>query len=424
MTSAPTAPANAGSALAARLAELKQRTDALTGAQQAKPNALSERLAGITQQVNQASGLSDPAERAAQLGLAQANFNQVRAMITKEQADAGELVVTLDEMFHGLTAEHAQLLQPNAAEKQEIADAEAAVTDAETKAADKGFFSRWNAGARQQAVTDAKAALKETHIRVRRQMRDRLRNAKTEQSMQEIITITQRLKDLTESRVITTQQQLELATQFRQQRQDDIVTLSRESDELEGLKTKTEQDVKAQELKVKDTPGGSEARAQAERELSDLKAGLSEIENRRNVLLARIRTTQTFAKEHEQEENTLRDNRAAQDLYIAGLQIIIENRQQTVAAMMELERGFADIEASATIMEVSDKVSERQMSRAAVISAAVKNQIATSVETMPEKLARLEEIAKEHEKSSLEYARRMQAAYEKLKQEGALEQAA
>ncbi|HLD77491.1 MAG TPA: hypothetical protein VJB16_00535, partial [archaeon] len=277
--------------------------------------------------------------------------------------------------------------------------------------------SVFSKASRAEALEKAKAGLEETKRAVQRDMRARLKAARTEESMQQIITMNTRIRDITEERKATTEKEMAGSKLIREKAQTDVVTYSAESDGLATLKAEAQQTVAAQELKLKDTQQGTEAFATEDQKLSELKAAQADIEGRHNVTLARIRFTQVFVKEHSQEEETLRKQRTAQEILTESLRIQIENQGQTVKAMVELERGYSDIEIGASLTSASVEASRRQMNRAAQIGAAIQNEIAEAVEGMPAKLRQLEVIREADAEANSTFRKRMQKAIDDLKVE-------
>lgn len=412
-TATETAPA---ASLAERLKALKQRTDG-TLQKPGIATTLKDRVEAITKDAVAVAEVSNDSEREAQLKIIRSRFADVRKDMAKDTADYGDLIVNLGDMFSQLSAEHAALQEPNAEEKAMLAEAQAAVEAAEADTRKTGFGSKLFKARREEALAAAKARLTEVEREVKRHQRDRLKNAKTEESMQQIITLTQQVKDMTDADKITTEAQMAEAGAYRVKAQTDLVTFTAESDELAKMKEQAQRDVTAQELKLRDTQKGTEAYSTEEQKLSDLNAVRSEIEGRHNVILARIRVTETFALEHEQDEVSLRATRSAQEIYSEMLRISIENRHQTVKAIMELERSFANIEAAATLKNIDAEVTRRQMTRAASIQAAVQNEIQASVDAMPVQLERARKIREASVEKEAEYRKHLQGAIDLLKQD-------
>ncbi|HEY4507544.1 MAG TPA: hypothetical protein VJJ47_01535 [Candidatus Paceibacterota bacterium] len=416
MTTTPTQVPQASGNLAAKLEALRQRTDA-TIRKASQPSKLADSLHELTQQTLEAAGTASESERAAKMKIIHARFTDVKQTKAQEEADLADLVLNLQDLSAQLGAEYVSLHEPTAAETARIAHAEAALKQAEVNATKTGFLSVFSKASRAEALEKAKAGLEETKRAVQRDMRARLKAARTEESMQQIITMNTRIRDITEERKATTEKEMAGSKLIREKAQTDVVTYSAESDALASLKAEAQQTVAAQELKLKDTQQGTEAFATEDQKLSELKAAQADIEGRHNVTLARIRFTQVFVKEHSQEEETLRKQRTAQEILTESLRIQIENQGQTVKAMVELERGYSDIEIGASLTSASVEASRRQMNRAAQIGAAIQNEIAEAVEGMPAKLRQLEVIREADAEANSTFRKRMQKAIDDLKVE-------
>lgn len=414
MTSIPSA-SPASQQLAAKLAALQKKTDVVVGATaRVGSTSLQDQLKGLTRETLAVAGVDQDQERATRLQIISARFGDVRKMHVQDEKDLADLATNLSDLLTSLSDEHAALKEPTPQERQLIADAEQALADARTEAAKKGFFAGFTQKNRDQALAEANHSLTEIRKRVERMGRDRLMKADLGSSLQTIMMMTRKVMDLTEARKVTTQRELDNAGVQRQARQAELQEFSAKSETLQTLKTEATAAVSAQELTLSGLQTGTPQYAAAEAELNDLKSKAEEAEGLHNVVLGQIRETQKFALEWQTHEATQRRIRDSQELCTELLRISVFNRHQTVVSLLEAERAFSDIEASATLKRSDDQISLRQMTRMAALGSAVGNEIAETVESMPAKLAELERVREAQEESTRNLRGRFNAAIEKL----------
>lgn len=417
MNSNPTtsSPATAGSLLD-RLKAADARRSEVSSAQAA--TALDTALSGIQQRTAKVAA-ADPSERLAQLNLAKADFASASSLIAQHGKDLVIMIEDYQALLGGLSEEHARLIKPNAEDLAEIAAAENAVTTAKANTLKTGFFASWTANSRKAALAEAESALASVRQTVQVRMRQRLKTANTVSLMEGVIETVRGLKEVLETRLGTTQAQLDASEAFRQKLQGDLQQLAQEADRLKADFDAKTQEVSAKQLELADAAPGA-ATAKVEGELAELRAQLQKIEADQTVINGTIRTAQTFYAEHTQQEKSLRETHSALRVYIGQLTVTLDNRAQTVSSMAELEKSFSDVEAAATMMNVDDQVSERQMARSATIGAAVQNQLQKDAESAPAKLAAKKKILQESLEQSRRHTSALQACFDSLKTEGAV----
>jgi hypothetical protein len=412
MTASPSS-SNASSILAQLQSGTQQAVSRLSAATGA--STLSEQLDALQRENLEAGALADPGQREARLKIIEARFADVRKVMETDTNDVAEVSLNLGALLESLSDEHAALVQPNDEEQALIAAAEQEVAVAEAATKETGMWAKVRAGARKEALETAQKKLAEVRQEVHRMGRSRLMKADLGESLQQIIMLTRQVTDLIERRKKTTAEQLSIATARREATQTDAQAASEALEQLEKLLKDAAEAVASKKLELSGLTGGSPAHSAASKELSDLEAAARTAEGQRNIALGTFREKQKFAIEWQVHEETQRKLLDSQELCTTLLRIDIEERTRTVQSRLDAEKAFSDIEAASHLKKAGAKIDERNVSAMAKITAAVGNEMAETIEAMPEHLQKLNEMRAEQAEALEQFRARFSAAVEAVK---------
>ncbi|WOO41693.1 hypothetical protein [Rubellicoccus peritrichatus] len=398
------------------------RLEAETGLQ-----SMETKIAALEQQMEEAAQIKDEDERQLRMKVLQADFEEMRSELRKEEEDLSQAVFGLNAIMNEMGSEYEDLMQLSDDEKAVIQKAKDAVAAAEAEIAEVKATPGWKFAitfsSRETKLAEAEKALEiarkgvETaDIQAKKMARDRLMKASFEESLQQFMYKVDKTIKIMEDRRTEIQKQLE---QVAHRKAESFRIKEEAAKILEDLDQKLNEEeakLKNRENELDTLVNGSAEYVSVEQAISSLRAEVEGLRGRRNQALVLFQSKERFAAEldvHEKSQMKLRDN---QDAWITLLRSDTEERLTTFRSRLEAMKAMSDQEAAEKLDTLGTSLDKSNVDFMAQVGSASDRRRMKMVESQPERIKRIEEARaaqaeaqaqiREREKSALEEFRK------------------
>lgn len=343
-------------------------------------------------------GKVDEAKVNEAIGIITAKLGEQKALHEVETKDLAQAVLGLETMLNELGFDFADLETFSAAEQALVDEAGKAVAEAENglrSAEGSWVFKEARVKAANEKIEVAKTALESAQVKAKNRQRQRLMSANMESSLQIFQARVANTIEIMESRIEAINSELKSVStakvRAQKVRTESVAAYQKAKKLVESLKTRVER----AETDLEDLTSGTNERAAAENQLSDLKKSLVEAEGQLSQELAVMQSKEKFAAElaiHETAQQKLLDNHK---MWVRLLKSDSEERVVTFHSRLEAMKADADQMAAKKLSELGRAVDQANATMMARIGAASDDARMTQLETHPDVMRKMQKVREE-----------------------------
>jgi hypothetical protein len=362
---------------------------------------LAARFDRMEEQIKSAEKIADKQKRDLALEVIKADMDSLLATSAKEEADLAHTVNQLDMLAEQFGSDFEKLQQLNEAEQKLISDKEE-----ELEAAKKAWFNP------EAKIARAETLLAEAKIEAARQMRQRLMNAKFEESTQvfkrraqETIVILGKRKERLAVQLANVRARKAAAFDIYEQAAKAVTTLEEKAAIASG-------DLSNAELELRGLESGTQAYAAQEKKVSMFKEQLIKLEGEINVATSIRQSKQRFSTSlgvHEVTQLKLQANIAT---WIATLKADMEERVVEIESRLETMRGMSDQDIASHVDKIGAKLDQDNAEYMAKAGRVSDQLMLERMESQPERMRKLGEVVAAQAKAHLDATNRLNALRE------------
>jgi hypothetical protein len=313
-------------------------------------SSLDIKIADIQKKYEEALTIKSEDKRQLALKVLNADLEQIRAEVAKEQEDLAQAVFGLNAMLENMGGEYAHLMELTSEEQalvttaqMELQGAKTERTEAEGKWSWFGIRDRAIARADERLVS-ANQGMEDAQVESKKRARARLLSANMEDSLQEFMLRVQKTIQIMTIRKEQIEAQLKNVAARKVAAEKEKFAAAGKIEALDKKLNSKEVDLKEEEEALQSLTNGSPEYATQESKISKLRAEVEEVRGDRNEAFVLYQSKEKFAEElgiHEITQMKLRDN---QRMWIASLKSDTEERVVTFRSRLEAMKAASDQE--------------------------------------------------------------------------------
>lgn len=344
------------------------------------------------------------------------NFVNVKELVSKDEEDIGKALEALQEIADGMDVEFQQLTEPTKEEKRIVDDAKSAVAALETKIVElknAGWFSRTFGGAESkletagQELEASKLKIVEAQTRVQAMIRERLRNANMESSINTYVTISKKTTELMKQSVAMLVEKIKTQDGARNFALTEKEKASQRLKEIDQQLLQKELDLKNLETELEGMVNGSPEYATKDREISDMRVHVKNLRGDKGVALSYFQTKEIGCQEIGLALMALIEHKDTLRARITRIMSETETRTKTYDARLAAMKVMQNQQFDELIGKVGTKLDRDTAEYLARSMVAAGDALMKGFEAQPEKLKQVHEILRtmaEHQQSMRERA--------------------
>lgn len=380
------------------LAQLTGDTQGAISRLQDGPADVVSQIEELDRQLEEATTIQDASKRDARMKVLNANFDNIRQGMMKEEQDLGQAVFGLQGILTAMGKEYENLQKPSASELSIITNAEATLKAAEedlatAKASWNFFGSRDRAVANAETrIQEAQNSIEEAKIRVKQLARERLMSADIETSLQTFMKMVSETVDIMQKRMKAIEEQV-VQVGTRKAKAFDIKQKAAEAlEKLDADLKQVEANLQGEEEVLSTFINGSPEHSEQSAKISNLRADVENLRGRRNAALVLFQSKERFAGElevHEKAQIKLRDNQRA---WITLLKSDTEERIVTFKSRLEAMKAMSDQDIAQQLNQVGASVDQSNIEFMASVGTASDKRAIEMIEEQPGRVRMINQV--------------------------------